>query len=81
MLIICRSFYSDLVVSCIKDELGPDSVVLWTAVVKEGVGEVSHALHTEAVPTTQEDRILQRHKVKQKGWKVLTQKSEILRTC
>jgi len=51
-------FFSDLVIGGIQDELGPDAVVLWTAVVKEGVGEVRHPFAAEAVPTAEEHCIL-----------------------
>lgn len=38
-----RLINSDLVISSIQDELSPDSVVLWTAVVKQRIGKVGHS--------------------------------------
>lgn len=39
-------YQCDLVSGSIQDKLSSDSVVLWAAVVKEGVGQVSHSFAT-----------------------------------
>lgn len=41
-----RLINSDLVISSIQDELSPDSIVLWTAVVKQRIGKVGHSFTT-----------------------------------
>lgn len=51
-------------ISSIQDELSPDSIVFWTAVVKQGVGQVGHSFTAKAVPTGEEHCILQRHREK-----------------
>lgn len=62
-----RLINSDLVISSIQDELSPDSVVLWTAVVKQRIGKVGHSFTAQAVPTAEEHGILQRQREKKRG--------------
>lgn len=52
-------------ISGIEDELCPDSVVLWTAVVKERIGQIRHSFTGEGVPTDEEHRILKTHRKQQ----------------
>lgn len=49
----------------IQDELGPDPVVLWTAVVKERVGKIGHPFTVQAVPTDEEHSILKGQRLRQ----------------
>ena len=49
---------SDLVVGGIQDELCSDPVVLWRAVVEQGVGQVGHAFTAQTLSTAEEHCIL-----------------------
>jgi len=48
------------VISAIQDELSPDAIILWTTVVKERVGKVSHSFTVQVFSTAEEHSILQR---------------------
>ena len=52
--------HDDLVVGGVQDELGPHAVVLWAAVVEQGVGQVRHPLSAQRLAAHEEHSILAR---------------------
>lgn len=50
----------DLVAGGVQDELRPHAVVLWAAVVEQGVGQVRHPFSAQRLPAREEHRILAR---------------------
>ena len=58
----CPCCDDDLVVGGVQDELGPYAVVLWAAVVEQGVGQVRHPLSAQSLAAHEEHSVLARER-------------------
>ena len=60
----------DLVVGGVQDELGPHAIVLWTAVVEQGVGQVRHPLSAQSLAAHEEHGVLARERKRESKGKI-----------